>query len=165
VLLIDDATPWTRAEETLDAVTTWPAGSRVAVTGNLTVPASGSLTIGAGTIVRFDPGVNLYVDGQLIIQGTVDGPAVFMPARRSQPWGGCFLRTATAAVTAAGTIFTGSGAPRQPGPHPGAVRRTGGQFPATDSVVFSPRAAVAGPSSADPALAAPNELHKVQHLR
>ncbi|HNQ87476.1 MAG TPA: hypothetical protein PKM73_02440 [Verrucomicrobiota bacterium] len=110
VITIEGATDWRSVSGTLDVNTAWPAGSRIAVTGDLTLPAAGVLTIGEGTVVRLDPGVNLHLDGRIEANGTVQQPIVFMPSQSSQPWGGFFLRTAASEIRATGTLFTGSGA-------------------------------------------------------
>lgn len=103
-------TTWTTVAGTLAGTTAWPDNSRIRVTGHISVPAGATLTVGAGTIVLLNPGVNITNNGSVLINGTVDQPVVFMPQSRAQPWGGFFMRTSTGLVNATGTIFTGSGA-------------------------------------------------------
>src|SRR2546430_685174 len=72
--------------------TTWGGGAETnyVATGPITIRPSGSLTIMPGTIVRFEPGVHLFVEGRL----TPDGPsakAITSPANNTAspfPWGG-----------------------------------------------------------------------------
>ncbi|MCC6234437.1 MAG: hypothetical protein IT580_17475 [Verrucomicrobiales bacterium] len=116
---LDGGEAWTAVSGTLPRNTSWPPGARIAVTNDLTIPAGGTLEVGAGTVVRLDPGVNLFADGLMDVQGSVEDPVVFMPSERGRPWGGFFLREATSEIRAVGTLFTGSGADPQgtPGSH------------------------------------------------
>ncbi|MCX6906096.1 MAG: hypothetical protein NTW03_21970, partial [Verrucomicrobia bacterium] len=107
---LESSPVWTSVSGTLSGNVNWPAGSRMIVTNNLTIPSGASLTIGAATIIRLNAGVNLYLNGQLTIAGTVDQPVVFMPNTRAQPWGGFFLQAATSQITATGAVFVASGA-------------------------------------------------------
>jgi len=107
---LENETTWTTVAGILSDSTDWPANSRIAVTGNVTIPAGSTLTIGAGTVVRLNAGVDLTINGRLIINGTTDRPVVFTPVARTQPWGGFFLTADTAQLEATGAIFTGSGA-------------------------------------------------------
>jgi hypothetical protein len=107
---LESAPTWTSVSGTLSGAVNWPAGSRIAVTGNLTIPSGSTWTIGAGTIVRLNAGINIYLNGSLVINGTVEQPVVFMPNSRSQPWGGFFLQASTSQITATGAVFVASGA-------------------------------------------------------
>jgi hypothetical protein len=96
--------------------TTWPANSRIHVTGGLTVSAGATLTVGAGTIVKIYTGTatngtaaEIRVDGNLAVNGTETSPVVFCPDTAGQRWGGIELRAATSNVTAQWAFFTGSG--------------------------------------------------------
>jgi hypothetical protein len=113
---IEANTVWTTIAGTLAGTTAWPDNSRIRVSGHISVPAGSTLTVGAGTIVQLNPGVNITNNGSILINGTVDQPVVFMPQSRSQPWGGFFMRTSTGLINATGTIFTGSGAEQTGGP-------------------------------------------------
>ncbi len=112
---IESNTTWTVVSGILPT-TTWPTNSRIHVTGNLTIPASTTLTIEAGTVVRLNPGVNITNTGRTIISGTADQPVVFTPTNRVAPeqragaWGGWFMRGPSAELTANHAIMTGSGA-------------------------------------------------------
>lgn len=101
---------WTSVSGVLSGTTTWPAQSRIRVTGHLSIPAGSTLTIGAGSVVLLNAGVNITNNGAVVINGAVENPVVFMPHSRNQPWGGFFMRTSTGSVNASGTIFIASGA-------------------------------------------------------
>ena len=110
---IESSTTWTTVSGTLGN-TTWAPNSRIHVTANLTIPAGVTLTIGEGTVVRLNPGVNLTNSGSTIINGTTVQPVVFTPTNRVAPeqrtgaWGGWIMRGGELIATAA--IMTGSGA-------------------------------------------------------
>lgn len=112
---IDSNTTWTSVSGVLAASTSWPENSRIHLTGHFTVPASLSLTIGAGTVVKLNPLVNITNSGRLVINGTADRPVVFTatnvvwPEQRAGAWGGFLLRGASAQLVANGAIFAGGG--------------------------------------------------------
>ena len=110
VILLENEPAWTSVGGALPASTAWGEESFIWITSTLTVPASGTLTIGAGAVVRINPGVDIYLDGKLVLNGTAQRPVVFMPNTHAQPWGGFWLRTATSQIQGTGAIFTGSGA-------------------------------------------------------
>lgn len=107
---IESNTVWTTVSGTLNGATEWPAGARVAVVGDLSIPSGSTLTIGEGSVIRLDAGVDIDLSGQLLVNGTTNQPVVFIPVNRAQPWGGFLLTASTSQITATGTIFTGSGA-------------------------------------------------------
>lgn len=107
---LESNTVWTSVSGTLSGTTTWLENSRMAVTGDVTIPAGSTLNIGAGSIVRLNSGVDINLNGTMTIAGTTNQPVVFMPMTPSQPWGGLLLTANTSQLTATGTIFTGSGA-------------------------------------------------------
>lgn len=90
--------------------TNWPEHSRIAITGNVVIPAGAAVTLGAGSVVILSPGVAISVNGRLASHGTEADPVVFCPALPGQPWGGFYLTNSTSVIEATGTIFTGSGA-------------------------------------------------------
>lgn len=102
--------PWVAVPAGVLSGTNWPAGSRVAIGGNVTIPAGTTVRIGAGTVVKISAGTSLMVDGSLIIEGTEGAPVVFCPAIADQPWGGFYLTNRASVIEAVATIFTGSGA-------------------------------------------------------
>jgi len=111
-IAIDPATPapWTFVSGTIAASTQWAPNSRIRVTGDLTVAAAATLTIGAGTVVQVAPGVSLEFSGRLVVEGTLANPVVFTAQSPSTPWGGLLFRASTSQADVAGAIFTRSGA-------------------------------------------------------
>jgi hypothetical protein len=114
---IDFSTTWTTVSGTLPAGNiVWPEDSRIHITGNVTLLAGSTLTIGAGTVVKINPLINITNSGATVINGTIDRPVVFtstntavLPDVRTYAWGGFFLRNAGASLTANGCIFVGGG--------------------------------------------------------
>lgn len=110
VIQIEAAPSWTTASGVLGD-TTWPENSRIHVTGNLTVPNGVTLTVGAGTILRLNGGIDITNNGTIEIHGTFEQPVVFMPTTKAQPWGGFVSKLANQGIyRGTGVIFTGSGA-------------------------------------------------------
>lgn len=63
---------------TMDADSTWRAQQRaIVLDSSLTIPAGKTLTVEAGTVVKFAPGVQIRVDGTLRVRGTAAQPVVF----------------------------------------------------------------------------------------
>src|SRR6185369_5605778 len=94
---------------------------------------------GEGAVVRLNAGVDLTLNGQLILNGTTNRPVIFMPATRAQPWGG-FILQGTAQITGGGAIFTGSGAVSNwfgTGGHPGSHRAEQALFYCTNTPTLS----------------------------
>lgn len=110
VITIETNTIWTGVGGTLSGTVVWPAGSRIAVTNHVVLATGATLTIGAGTVVRLNPGVDITNNAAVVINGTWDEPVVFTPISPSQPWGGFTMRTSTGSITGTDAIFTGSGA-------------------------------------------------------
>lgn len=106
---VEAVTAWTEVSGSIGD-STWPANSRIHVTGTLTIAAGSTLAIGAGSIVKLDPGVEVVANGTLEIDGTVSEPVVFTPRSASEAWGGIELNLSSSRVNASGTIFTGAGA-------------------------------------------------------
>jgi hypothetical protein len=112
---IDPNTVWTSVSGVLEASTSWPEHSRIHLTGHFAVPAGRLLTIGAGTIVKLNPLVNITNSGTLLIDGTPERPVVFTagnivwPEKNAGAWGGFLLRGSSAQLVANGTIFAGGG--------------------------------------------------------
>jgi hypothetical protein len=110
-ITLESDTVWTPVSGILSGNVSWPDNSRIFITTNLVI-SGGTLTVGAGTIVRINPrtDINLTNNGAVVINGTREQPVVFMPNSRTQPWGGFIMRTGTSSVTGRSVIFTGSGA-------------------------------------------------------
>ena len=113
---MDAATTWTTVPSVVSGNVVWPEDSRMQITGNVTIPAGSTLTIGAGTVVKLNPLVNITNSGKTVINGTVDRPVVFtstnsavLPEVRTYAWGGFFIRNAGAELQANGCIFVGGG--------------------------------------------------------
>ena len=110
-IAFEAATTWTTKTGTLGGSEDWGTDARIHLTGTVIVPAGVNLTIGAGSVVRCAPGVEVYVrpGGSVNISGTTARPVTFVPDNTSAPWGGFWLQpqsgTAVASLTATGTIF------------------------------------------------------------
>ena len=107
---------FTAVSGTISSNTTWPAHSRIHVTGGLTVSPGVTLTVGEGTVVKIYTGTatngsaaEIRVDGIMNVNGTEANPVVFCADTPGQPWGGIELRNAAAQVNAQWAFFTGSG--------------------------------------------------------
>ncbi|HEY6194996.1 MAG TPA: S8 family serine peptidase, partial [Candidatus Eisenbacteria bacterium] len=72
---------------TLDANTVWHRGNVYKVLSDVFVPAGITLTIDAGTVIKFEPGRLLNVSGMLVSEGTVADPVVFT-SYRDDSYGG-----------------------------------------------------------------------------
>lgn len=105
---IEEAVSWTAVSGTLAGNTVWPANSRIHINGHVGIPSGSTLTIGEGTVVRVNAGLEITNNGAVTINGTVQNPVVFMGAT-SSPWGGFVQHANNASFTATGAIFTGSG--------------------------------------------------------
>ena len=128
VVTVEANTTWTPVTGILGASTIWPPNSRIHVTSHLTIPAGGTLTIGEGTVVRLNPGVNITNSGRTVIDGTTLQPVVFTATNRVAPeqrpgaWGGWIMRGGELIATAA--IMTGSGAAASLSYSPGSSHRS-----------------------------------------
>ncbi len=74
------------------------------------IAAGATLTIGSGSVIVVDPGVEIAVEGRLVVNGTVERPVVFTCRDRKIPWGGFVFEKSTSRGEFTGTILTGSGA-------------------------------------------------------
>lgn len=112
-ITIEPSTAWTTVSGTIAASTSWPADSRIHITGNVTVAAGATLTVGAGSVVRVAPSRSIEVTGSLVVAGTLARPVVFTAEARETPWGGLLFRAATSRGDVTGAILTRSGADPQ----------------------------------------------------
>ncbi len=88
---VSEASPvWTPASGTVASDTTWAAGSRVRVAGDLEIAEGATLTVAAGVIVELAAGAELAVRGGLRVQGSAAAPVVFT-APPGEVWGGCVV--------------------------------------------------------------------------
>jgi hypothetical protein len=108
-VVLEDSVAWQPVNGPLEPQSDWASGSRIHVTGNLTVPVGGTLTIGAGSVVRLEPLVDITNNGRVLILGTRSDPVVFIPAVASKPWGGFTMRAGTGEIEGTGVLFVGSG--------------------------------------------------------
>jgi Carboxypeptidase regulatory-like domain/CARDB len=67
---------------------TWTNSSVQIVTGNVTVPAGKTLTIEEGTIIKFESGTNLIVDGTLVAQGGSGSQTIYFTSYDDESVGG-----------------------------------------------------------------------------
>ena len=129
-IAVEANTTWTSVAGVLGSAVEWPENSRIRVTGNLTIPAGGSLSIGAGSVIWLNPGVNITNSGRTEINGSAPAPVVFTAATRVAPeqhtgaWGGWIMRGAAAQLVASYAIMTGSGAAESFSFSPGSSHRS-----------------------------------------
>ncbi len=86
----------------------FPAGSFIDMTGNVTVAAGATLTIGAGSVVRCAQGVEMEVQGTLLLNGSETQPIVFGPATGAV-WGGLWAHGVGSRLEGRFAILTGGG--------------------------------------------------------
>lgn len=108
-IYVEGTPDWVPVSGTLSGNTVWEANSRIAVTGDINIPAGSTLTILDGSIIRLDSLMNINNSGRIIIEGTASRPVVFTPVTRAQPWGGFFLMGDSAQIDATGAIFIAAG--------------------------------------------------------
>lgn len=107
-ITIEASPSFSTASGVIASDTTWSSNSRIYVTNTLTINAGATLTIGAGTIVKLAPSVEVVVNGTLQVNGADGQPVVFTPDDEGEFWGGIELPAATSRVNAQHTIFTGA---------------------------------------------------------
>ena len=107
VINIESGTIWTTVSGNVSGNVTWGPNERISLTGHINIPAGSTLTIGAGTIVRLNAGINITNFGRINLQGSTAQPIVFTPVTRNQPWGGFWLNGSE--LDGDGAIFIGSG--------------------------------------------------------
>ncbi len=99
---------WTTRSGSITSAVNVPANSFLHINGNLTIAATGSLTIGAGTIVRLDTGADIEVQGTMTVNGTTSAPVLFYPATAGTRWGGIWVNGAAGDLDMTGAILTGA---------------------------------------------------------
>lgn len=107
---IESSNAWDSVSGTISVDTTWSENARVDVVDALSVVSGVTLTVERGAVVRLAAGVDVEVNGRLVVNGTLDQPVVFTPTNPSAPWGGLLFRTTNSVADITGAIFTGSGA-------------------------------------------------------
>jgi len=86
-------------EITTDTVLT--AGTPYIALGDLFVRANATLTIDANAILQFGSGMNVVVEGTLIVNGTKANPVIFtsqLAAPAAQDWGGIYIASTASNV-------------------------------------------------------------------
>lgn len=110
-IVIEDFTEWQTVSGQIVGATDWPENARIRITGDaLTIESGAILTVGEGSVILVDPDTDIVVEGEIIVNGTVERPVVFTCEDRSIPWGGFAFEAGGSRGTFTGTILTGSGA-------------------------------------------------------
>ena len=110
-----EASPiWQTVFEDITTSTDWGENARIhisSVDGDLlTIVSGATLTIGAGSVIIIDPNNEIAVQGNLVVNGTMERPVVFAAQDRRVPWGGLLFESNLSRGELTGAIFTGSGA-------------------------------------------------------
>ena len=111
---IEASTTWQTVSENITASADWGKNARIHISGvsedMLTIVSGATLTIGAGSVIVIDPNIEIAVQGNLIVNGTMEQPVVFTARDRAIPWGGLLFESNLSRGELTGAIFTGSGA-------------------------------------------------------
>ncbi len=111
---IEASTTWQTVSVDITSSVDWPEDARIHISGVaddlLTISSGATLTIGAGSVIRIDPDIEIEVLGQIVVNGTLEEPVVFTAPDRDEPWGGFLFETASSQGEFTGVIFTASGA-------------------------------------------------------
>ncbi|MCX8156371.1 MAG: hypothetical protein N3J91_07990, partial [Verrucomicrobiae bacterium] len=127
---IEAGTVWTPFSGSITGVVTWPENSRIHLTGHVSISSNATLTVGAGTVIRMNPLVNITNNGQIYLNGTAERPIVLMATNVVWPevpagaWGGFILRGTNAQLTANYAIMAGGGGATSFNFSPGASHRS-----------------------------------------
>jgi len=109
-ITIEASTTWQTESGHINSNTDWGANARIHVDGVLTIGSSATLTIGAGSVVKIDPDLEIAVNGSIVVNGTAGSPVVFTAEDRNNPWGGFLFEASTSEGDFTRTILTASGA-------------------------------------------------------
>jgi len=109
-IVIEPSTAWQPISGDVSDSVIWRENVRVRITGMLHIASGARLTIGRGSVVTVDPGVEIVVDGHIVVSGTLQQPVVFTCRDRRTPWGGFVFETGSSRGEFTGVILTGSGA-------------------------------------------------------
>ncbi len=107
---IEASTTWQTESGTINSDTNWGTNARIHINGQLIVAAGAELTIGAGSVIKIDPDLEIKVLGSIDVNGTNANPVTFTTDDRNAPWGGILFPTAASTGEFDGTIMTASGA-------------------------------------------------------
>ena len=113
-ITIEASTAWQTVSGDIIASADWGENARIhisSVSGDLlTIASSATLTIGAGSVIIIDPDIEIAVQGNIVVNGTMERPVVFTARDRAVPWGGFLFESNLSRGEFTGAIFTGSGA-------------------------------------------------------
>jgi len=113
-ITIEASTAWQTVSGDITASADWGENARIhinSVSGDLlTIASSATLTIGAGSVIIIDPDIEIAVQGNIVVNGTMERPVVFTARDRAVPWGGFLFESNLSRGEFTGAIFTGSGA-------------------------------------------------------
>lgn len=107
-LSIMDASP-TLLNGVLEENMQVPAGSFVHITEDLYIPTEKTLSVGEGSFIIVNEGVNIYSEGSLLFIGTEEAPITLSSADEAVYWGGVIATGSGNRIEAAHTIFCRSG--------------------------------------------------------
>ena len=113
-ITIEGSTAWQIVSDDITTSTDYGENARIHISSvaedMLTIDSNATLTIGAGSIIIIDPDIEIAVDGNLIVNGTMERPVVFTAPDRAFPWGGFLFESNKSRGEFTGAIFTASGA-------------------------------------------------------
>lgn len=113
-ITIEASTTWQTVSEDITTSTDWGENARIHISSFsgdlLTIVSSATLTIGAGSVIIIDPNIEIAVQGNVVVNGTMERPVVFTAQNRGVPWGGLLFESNLSRGELTGAIFTGSGA-------------------------------------------------------
>jgi len=113
-ITIEESTAWQTVSQDITISTDWGENARIhigSVAGNLlAIDSSATLTIGAGSIIIIDPDIEIAVQGNIVVNGTIERPVVFTAPDRAIPWGGFLFESDESRGQFSSAIFTASGA-------------------------------------------------------
>ncbi|MFB0553494.1 MAG: right-handed parallel beta-helix repeat-containing protein, partial [Phycisphaerae bacterium] len=113
-ITIEAFTTWQTVSEDITTSTDWGENARIHISSFsgdlLTIVSSATLTIGAGSVIIINPNIEIAVQGNVVVNGTMERPVVFTAQNRGVPWGGLLFESNLSRGELTGAIFTRSGA-------------------------------------------------------
>lgn len=106
---VETGVSWTEKGGIISVNEIWSGNSRIHIIEDIVLEEGNTLTIENNSIVIIDKNINIYVSGNLIINGTSDGVIVLTSSNTDQLWGGIIITGNTAMATVYNAIFTSSG--------------------------------------------------------
>jgi hypothetical protein len=86
-----------------------PANSIVKISADLHIPAEYTLTVGSGTLIMVDEGINISNEGPIIFEGSQEYPILVTCSDKEKYWGGFISNGSGAQIEAEYTFFCRSG--------------------------------------------------------